>query len=113
LRGWFRRLGNCCFAARVLGVAPVEVAVCWAPSLSGLFEYWLRGMLFVMVAKGKLWLVGWDDFGSWWRRNCMVGSMPKGNYGSVVGTLNASWSVGTWGGTMKMTAMDVASGMCG
>jgi hypothetical protein len=45
-------------------------------------------MLFVTVAEGRLWLVGWDDFGLRRRRSCMVGSMTKGIFGSLVGTLD-------------------------
>jgi hypothetical protein len=70
-------------------------------------------MLFVMVAEGRLWLVGWDDFGSWWRCSCIVGNMVKGICDSLVRTLNVGGSAGTMGGTMKMTAMATASGMCG
>jgi hypothetical protein len=29
-------LGNCYFVVRVLGVAPAEAAMCWAPSLAEL-----------------------------------------------------------------------------
>jgi hypothetical protein len=46
-------------------------------------------MLFVTVAKGRLWLVGWDDSALHWRRSCMVGSMVKGICGSLVGTMIA------------------------
>jgi hypothetical protein len=87
--------------------------MCWAPSLAELSGHWLWGILFIMVAEGRLWLVGRDDFGFCWRHSCMVGSMVKGICGSLVGTLNAGWSVGTRGGMMKMTAMVVVSKMCG
>jgi hypothetical protein len=70
-------------------------------------------MLFVMVAEGRLWLVGWDDFGLWRRRSCMVGSMTKGIFGSLVGTLDVGGGVGMKGALMKMTMMIVASEMCG
>jgi hypothetical protein len=62
---------------------------------------------------GRLWLIGQDDFGLWWRRSCMVGNMTKGVCVSLVGTLNVGGSVGMKGGMMKMTAMVVASEMCG
>jgi hypothetical protein len=62
-------------------------------------------MLFVMLAEGRLWLVLRDDFGSWWRCNCMVDSMTKGICGSVVGTKNVSWSVGMCGSVVDMRKM--------
>jgi hypothetical protein len=79
--------------------------MCWVLSLAELSGCWTWGMLFVMVVEGRLWLLGWDGFGSWWR--C------KGIYGSLAGTLNTDWSVGTRGGMTKMTIMVVASEMCG
>jgi hypothetical protein len=63
--------------------------MCWAPSLAELSGHWLWGILFIMVAERRLWLVGRDDFGFCWRHSCMVGSMVKGICGSLVGTLNA------------------------
>jgi hypothetical protein len=86
--------------------------MCWALSLAELSGRWLWDMLFVMVAEGRLWLVGWDDFGLCWRRSCMVDSMVKGICGSLISTLNVGWSVGMRGGTMKMTVMAAASEMC-
>jgi hypothetical protein len=70
-------------------------------------------MIFVMVAEGRLWLVGRDDFGLWWRCSCMVGSMMKGICDSLVGTLDVGGVASMKGGMMKMTAMVVASKMCG
>jgi hypothetical protein len=66
-----------------------------------------------MVAEGRLWLVGLDDFVLCWRRSCMDGSMAKGICGSLVATLNISWTIGMRGGMMKMIAMVVASDICG
>jgi hypothetical protein len=43
----------------------------------------------------------------------MVGNMVNGICDSLVRTLNVGGSAGTMGGTMKMTAMATASGMCG
>jgi hypothetical protein len=113
LCGWFRRLENCCFVANVLGVALVEVAMCWAPSLSELFGCWLWDMLFVTMVEGRLWIVGRDNFGSCWRHSCKVGNMTKGICGSLVDTMNTDGSDGTKGGMMKMNVMVVASEMCG
>jgi hypothetical protein len=68
---------------------PVEATMCWALTLAELSVRWLWDMLFVTVAKGRLWLVGWDDSALHWRRSCMVGSMVKGICGSLVGTMIA------------------------
>jgi hypothetical protein len=43
----------------------------------------------------------------------MVGSMAKGIYGSLTGTLNVRWSVGTKGGMTKMIVMTIAGQMYG
>jgi hypothetical protein len=43
----------------------------------------------------------------------MVGNMAKGIYGSWLGILNESWSVGTKVDLRMMIAMFRASGMCG
>jgi hypothetical protein len=106
-------LGNYCFAGKALGVVPVEAAKCWASSLAELSGHCLWDMLFVMVAEGRLWLVGWDHFGLHWRHSFMFGSVAKGICGSLVGVLNVGWSVGTKGGMMELTAMAIASETCG
>jgi hypothetical protein len=49
---------------KVLCVVSTGATMCLAQSLLELLGCWTRGMLFVAVAEGRLWMVGWDDFGS-------------------------------------------------
>jgi hypothetical protein len=70
------------------------------------------GMLLVVVAEGRLWIVGLGGFGSWWRRNGMVGSMTEDVYGSLMDILVLDESVGMKGSMMMMTVKVVASALC-
>jgi hypothetical protein len=53
-----KRLRNCCFIAKVLGIAPTETAMCLARSLAELSGCWTWGMLSTTMAEGGLWMVG-------------------------------------------------------
>jgi hypothetical protein len=105
-------LGSCCFVGRVSVVVPAEVAVCLARSLVEGLGYLKWGMLFVVVAEGRLCMAGLDECGLWWRHSGMVGSMMKVVCGSLMDTLILDGSVGTKGSMMMMTAMVVASELC-
>jgi hypothetical protein len=71
------------------------------------------GMLFVALVEGRLWMAELDGFGSWWRRNGVIGNMKEVVYGSLMDILVLGGSVGTKGSMMIMNVMVVASVLCG
>jgi hypothetical protein len=54
LCGWFKRLGNCFFAVKVLAAVTAGVAMCLALSLADGLVCSAWGMLFVAMAEGRL-----------------------------------------------------------
>jgi hypothetical protein len=59
-------------------------------------------MLFVVVAEGRLLIVGLDGFGSWWTRSDMTGSRTEAIFGMLMDALALSVVFGMRGDMMMM-----------
>jgi hypothetical protein len=77
------------------------------------FRWWLgvfsMGHVICAIAEGRLWMVGLDEFGLWWRCDDMIDNMTKVVYDCLVGALVLDGSASTKGSMMMMTVMVVAS----
>jgi hypothetical protein len=71
------------------------------------------GMLFVVMAEGRFWIMGLGGFGLWWRCNDMIGSMTEVVFHMLADALALGAGVDTRGSMMTMMTMVVVSVLCG
>jgi hypothetical protein len=101
-------VGKLLFCAEAQVVVLEEVGVHLSQVLASDLMYLAWGMLFVLVAEGRLLVTELDMFGLWWRDNDMIGSKTETVFGMLMGALVLSVRVGTKGNMMMMMMVAVS-----
>jgi hypothetical protein len=94
-------------------IVPTEVVMYLAQVLTDGSVYLAWGMLFVVVADGRLWIMGLGGFGLWLRRHDIIGSMTDAIFDMLAYALAFGAGVDARGSMMTMMMMVVASALCG